>query len=1213
MWEVLQNIFSPSQYIPHGHCYLWQKSLVGLHLVSDLLIALAYYSIPAMLIYFIARRKDIPFQGIFILFGTFILACGTGHLIDIWTLWHPAYWISGIEKAFTAVVSCYTAFSTIGLLPQFLTLKTPKQLEEINRELQREIAERQQAEQVLKSIVAGTASVTGEKFFSALVQNLATALQIRYAFVAEVSDNQTEQLRTLAFWADGQSEINFEYDLKDTPCEPVIKQSKLFYYPEKVQEIFPKADGLKAMDAVCYLGVPLLDGQQQALGILCINNDRPLVNEENAKAIMKVFAARATAELQRKRAENAKSRAYEQLEMRVQERTADLLKANAALATEIQERISAESALRNSEHRLKQQQAGLIELAKSSNLYNGNLKDILEEITRLASHILKVERVSIWFYNHDRSEIHCADLYKLSENQHSEGLKLPVTEYPNYFYALETEQSIAAHNALTDPRTKEFGTDYLNIFGITSILDVSVSMKGETIGVICLEHTGNKRYWGIEEQNFASNLAYMISLAMESRDRKRAELALRETAERERAIARVIQRMRQSLEIQTIFQNTTQELRQAVNCDRVLVYRFNPDWSGELVSESVVEGWKKLVQEQSEHPELIKVAVDNSDCTVKNLGIADISIQDTYLQDTQGGCYREGTSYRCVSDIYQAGFDDCYIELLENLQARAYIIVPIFCSSQLWGLLAIYQNSRSRQWVEAEIKMVVQIGAQLGVAIQQAELLTTTQQQSAELKQAKETADAANRAKSEFLANMSHELRTPLNAILGFTQLMNRDVSLSTEYKQYVDLIGRSGEHLLELINDILEMSKIEAGRITLNENEFNLYSLLDSLEEMLKYKAQSKNLNLDFICASEVPKYIKTDESKLRQVLINIVDNAIKFTEKGSVILRIKSENSRKDSQSKITFEVEDTGPGIAQNEFDKLFEAFGQTAAGLNSGKGTGLGLPISQKFVQLLGGNISVTSKLGCGSKFVFNIQANQVSGIQISQSNLINKKVIGLAPNQPTYRILVVEDKPTNRLLLVKLLSVLGFQVREAENGQEALSIWETWEPHLIWMDMRMPIMDGYEATKQIKAHIKGQATVIVALTASAFEEQRQFILSAGCDDFVRKPFQEEELLAKMSKHLGVRYIYEEEISEIGNNWQSLPQAVNIRDLNAEIANMPTEWLEELYNAASQGSDLLIFQLIEKIPAEKASIAKALTDLVDNFQFEQIMKISQSLLT
>ena len=473
-----------------------------------------------------------------------------------------------------------------------------------------------------------------------------------------------------------------------------------------------------------------------------------------------------------------------------------------------------------------------------------------------------------------------------------------------------------------------------------------------------------------------------------------------------------------------------------------------------------------------------------------------------------------------------------------------------------------------------------------------------------ELNRAKEAAETANRAKSEFLASMSHELRTPLNAILGFTQVMNRDSSLSNEQQQNLGIISRSGEHLLELINDILEMSKIEAGRTTLNENSFDIYRLLDSLEEMLRLKADAKGLQMIFERTPDVPQYVKTDEGKLRQVLINLVGNAIKFTAEGGVILRGKTIND-----GHLLFEIEDTGPGIAPEEIDKLFEAFGQTETGRKSQQGTGLGLPISQKFVQLMGGNIRVSSVLGQGTMFSFDIQISLADPSEV-QTNKQISKVIGLAPDQPEYRILAVDDRLESRMLLVKLLTNLGFSVREAANGQEAIEQWESWSPHLIWMDMRMPVMDGYEATKQIKATIKGQATVIIALTASAFEEERTVVLSAGCDDFMRKPFREEVLLDKMAKHLGVRYVYEEE-QLLGAQGLGSSQHSKIdreQPLEVYLSQMSPEWREQLHQAAVECSDDLILELAEQIPEENAPLAIALKDLAHNFLFDRVIELT-----
>jgi PAS domain S-box-containing protein len=510
--EPLKTLFSPHPYLPHGHCYLWQTPLVGLHLISDLTIALAYFSIPAMLFYFVNQRRDVPFLNIFILFGAFIALCGFGHLLEIWTLWYPAYWLTGIEQAATALVSCYATLQLWTFLPSLLSLKTPEQLDAAQQKLQREISERQQAEQILKNIVEGTASATGEAFFSALVENLGLALGVRHVFLAEMVSDRPKRLKTLAFWAQEELIENMEYELAGTPCEPVLEQRELKYYPNNLQEYFPKATGLAAMEAQCYLGVPLLDGQGQVLGILCMNHNRALEREEITREIVQIFAARASVELQRQRAESALQRAYDELEVRVKERTAELAAANATL--------------QRREASLQEQQNGLLTLATDRNLYAGNLGAALESITEVACNTLGVERCGVWLYNKNKSALYCVDWYEKASCAHGQGQKVSASDSQSYLQTLTTGSAIATCDLHRYSQKAEVNTTYLEPFSVAAVLSVPIYLQGDRVGILSIEQGETERTWEIEEQNFVSHLGYMTALAMEASERKQAEAAL---------------------------------------------------------------------------------------------------------------------------------------------------------------------------------------------------------------------------------------------------------------------------------------------------------------------------------------------------------------------------------------------------------------------------------------------------------------------------------------------------------------------------------------------------------------------------------------------------------------------------------------------------------------------------------------------------------------
>lgn len=488
------------------------------------------------------------------------------------------------------------------------------------------------------------------------------------------------------------------------------------------------------------------------------------------------------------------------------------------------------------------------------------------------------------------------------------------------------------------------------------------------------------------------------------------------------------------------------------------------------------------------------------------------------------------------------------------------------------------------------------------------------QQEIQERRNAELQAEAANKAKSEFLANISHELRTPLNAILGFAQVMSREPQVSHEQGEYLEIINRNGEHLLELINDILDLSKIEAGLANLNERSFDLYRLLDNLEELFQIQAEQKDLEILFIIETNVPQYIKADDQKLRGCLINLISNAIKFTSYGRITITVEKIVN---SATYLEFSVSDTGPGIAPEEMASLFNAFVQTSAGIKAAEGTGLGLAISQKFAQLLGGEITVESVLGEGTTFHLTIQLLEAKLSEITIPS--RRRIISLEPGQEPYRVLVVDDTKTNRLLLIKLLEPFGFELREASNGAEAVSIWQSWQPHLIFLDTRMPVMSGLEATQEIRALERQrdseeteQKTIIIALTASIFEERRGDVLAAGSNDLVRKPFKEEIIFEKIQQHLGVLYYYEDLPQQT-----TLPRKVNRTGqpdsffLEA-LSGMPISWVSDLFEAANKVREESVFELIEQIPETSATLAEALRGLANDFHLDEIVRLTQATL-
>ncbi|TAK62048.1 ATP-binding protein [Methylobacter sp.] len=468
-----------------------------------------------------------------------------------------------------------------------------------------------------------------------------------------------------------------------------------------------------------------------------------------------------------------------------------------------------------------------------------------------------------------------------------------------------------------------------------------------------------------------------------------------------------------------------------------------------------------------------------------------------------------------------------------------------------------------------------------------------------ELLAAKDEAEAANRAKSIFLANMSHELRTPMNAVLGFSQLMQKDSELSPAQRETLNIINNSGKHLLKLINDVLDMAKIEAGRVIIENGNFDLGALILDTIDMMHERAEAKGLELFLDQSSSFPRFVNSDEAKLRQILLNLVGNAIKYTQKGRVVVYLRAEDLPDNQQCLLICEIEDTGIGIAEQDLPFIFDTFVQVGRESYQ-QGSGLGLRITKQYAELMGGQITVASELDKGSSFILKLPVTKVEQSEIINKLVLDgKQVLGLAEGQPVYRVLIVEDQLENRLLLKRLMEFVGFQVFEAVNGEQGVEQFKRWQPDFIWMDRRMPIMDGIAATQKIRALPNGDKVKIVALTASVFTEQQQEFLNAGVNDIVSKPYREAEIFALMTKHLGVQFIYDEPV---------IRKNVTEQLLNDErLKQLPEALLSELQQAAMSLDIEQSLVAIEQIKALDAQLADVLAERINQFDFEVVTKL------
>ncbi len=478
------------------------------------------------------------------------------------------------------------------------------------------------------------------------------------------------------------------------------------------------------------------------------------------------------------------------------------------------------------------------------------------------------------------------------------------------------------------------------------------------------------------------------------------------------------------------------------------------------------------------------------------------------------------------------------------------------------------------------------------------ELESRVAQRTMELVAAKEEAERANRAKSAFLSNMSHELRTPLNAVLGFSQLLRDAPDVTQEQAQNLDIIKRSGERLLKMINDVLEIARIEAGRLQLQEMAFDPREVLNETRALMYVKAAEKGLAFLLELDPGLPGRIRADERKLEQVLLNLVDNAIKYAGAGSVSLRAKVVARRLSGRVKIRFEVEDTGPGIAEQDIERVFSPFVRLTEHQSSEAGTGLGLALCREYVELLGGKIAVESRPGSGALFHFELEVDVAQADTRPPS--VRKQVSGLAPGQARYRILIAEDELESRQLLRRLLEPLGLPVRDVANGMDAVRVAHEFSPHLIFMDIRMPVMDGLEAARLIRASPEGQSIKLVAVTAHALEEERQRILSAGFDGFIRKPYRDTDIFRAIEIQLGAVFKFHE-----GDEAAAPTKSPTVDE--CVLTRLPPVVFDELMAAVELLDSAAILEAIERVSTIEPGLAEGLRDMALALRYRELLTV------
>ncbi len=798
----------------------------------------------------------------------------------------------------------------------------------------------------------------------------------------------------------------------------------------------------------------------------------------------------------------------------------DLAELSSSVNRLLQVADTSQQELRESERRLAAQSQALTELTARQTGVSVTVADRVRLIVETCARTLRADRVSMWRFEDNGTTIRCDDLFELPFGRHSAGDRLYSRDVPAYFNAISHDRVVAASDAHTDARTREFSEGYLTPNGIGAMLDVPLRQEDRPIGVLCVEHIGGARAWTFDEQNFALSLANLVVVALADADRRQAVQNLAESEARSR-----------------------------------LVLDFAHDAFIGMDSDGRIVSW------------------------------------NAQAEATFGWPRDEVIGRQLSKTIIPHGFRDAHDQGMKRFHETGD--APIV--NRRLEVRGLHRDGHEFP-IEITVTSPVPSGRGyfFGAFIRD---ISERLHHEDELRSAKETAEAATRAKSEFLANMSHELRTPLNGVIGYAQLLHRDRTLTPAQRDALDAISTCGAHLLDLINDVLDLSKIEAGRMDIETTPCELRQVAIDLRYVIDERAQRKGLLFTTHIADDVPRRVHLDGRHVRQVLLNLLGNAVKFTPKGEVRLLVAlAENDR------LRFDVVDTGIGIEAENLSAVFQAFRQTRSGAELG-GTGLGLTISHRLVRGMGGDLRVESTPGRGSRFYFElplVQADEPSAIVAESSGEALSSDARLASGAHL-TVLVADDSSVNRRILASLLESAGVRVITAAGGIEAVDLARAHRPDAVLMDLRMSDLSGFEATRRIAADAATASIPVIAVSASAWAEVRQQARDAGCLDFLPKPVKADVLFAKLQRYTGVRFV-----ATSGDADPALPTLapdLETRELAAKIRD-----------AAAIGSVADLDSLAEQLSSSGESggaLGRRIASLAAAFDYDALLRLAASL--